>query len=53
MKEYFITQSRTVFLLLMWVDELITYFIYLIGINCHLLLIKLLYNMLYFRHSEH
>jgi hypothetical protein len=56
MKDYFITQSKTIFLLLMWVDELfdvLTLYIYLIVTIYYLLLVKLLYNMLCFRHSEH
>ena len=55
-KDYFITRSKTIFLLLMWVDELfdiLILYIYLVLSIYYLLLVKLFYNILYFRHSEH
>jgi hypothetical protein len=54
-KDYFITRSKTIFLLLMWVDELfdvLILYIYLVLTIYYLLLVKLFYNVLYFRHSE-
>jgi len=56
MKDYFITQSKIIFLLLMWVDDLfdvLMLYIYLVLTIYYLLLVKLFHNMLYFRHSEH